>query len=130
MDFVKDLAERVSAVNDFLCSASILNWDSRTMMPTGGVAARGRQIATLKGAARETLLSEATRRACDGALDATAGRAPDDLDRCAAETVAAAIAHHERIPAELLAEQAALGPVAGAAWVEARASSSFATFLP
>lgn len=130
MDYVKALAERVSAVNDFLCATSILNWDSRTMMPLGGVASRGHQIATLKGAARETLLSDATRRACNGALETTADRDASDLDRRAAETVAAAIAHHERIPAELLAEQAALGPVAGAAWVEARANSSFASFLP
>jgi carboxypeptidase Taq len=117
-------------LNDILCAANLLIWDSRTQMPPGGAATRGQQIATLKGLARELILSTEMRRACDVAM-----RAAEDLpdahpDAVAARAVAAAIAHHDRIPAALLQAQAESATVAQAAWAEARAASDFASFRP
>lgn len=37
----------IAKVNNILCAVNLLTWDSRVMMPPGGVDARGRQIATL-----------------------------------------------------------------------------------
>lgn len=125
-----ELEARIGAINDLLCSASVLTWDSRTMMPSGGAAARGRQIATLKGLAREMLVDDATLRLCERAA-AEAKQLPEQApERRAVGDIAAAIDHHRRIPAGLLAEQHALAPVAGAAWAEARARSDFSLFLP
>jgi carboxypeptidase Taq len=124
------LAEEIGAVNDILCAVALLQWDNRTMMPAGGAQTRGNQIATLKGIARERILSDATRRATDDLLAETEGRADTDLDRRAALTVQAAIDHHRRLDAALLRRQAELGPVAGAAWATARETSDFAVFLP
>ena len=49
------LDERIAAVNDVLNAASVLTWDSRTMMPSGGAETRGHQIATLTRLARDLL---------------------------------------------------------------------------
>ena len=61
-------SERLATVNDLLNALSILTWDSRTMMPPGGVESRSKQIATLTAAARDALLADETRRATDAAL--------------------------------------------------------------
>jgi carboxypeptidase Taq len=40
------LAEESGRLNDVLNAVNLLVWDARTQMPTGGTAARSRQIAT------------------------------------------------------------------------------------
>jgi hypothetical protein len=45
------LRQEIGAGNDLFCAASIFVWDSRTIMPSGAVGARGRQIAGLMNAA-------------------------------------------------------------------------------
>jgi len=122
--------ERLGGVNDLLNALSILQWDSRTMMPPGGVASRAHQIATLTGAAREMLLSDETRRLADRAMSETAKLPPDAAERRAVEQTAAAIAFHSRIPGALQKERAELKTIANAAWVQARAASDFAAFSP
>jgi carboxypeptidase Taq len=103
------LRREIGAVNDLLCAASILVWDSRTMMPAGGVEARGYQIATLMEGARERLLSPRTLKALDGAEAAVqiiAGRrrAPGGVRR------AGRVDFHTRIPADLIRRKAELRP--------------------
>ena len=117
-------------LNDILCSANLLVWDSRTQMPPGGAETRGQQIATLKGLARDLILSAEMRRACDDALRAAESLPGDHPDAVAAQAVAAAIDHHSRIPAALLQAQAESATVSQAAWAQARAASDFALFRP
>ena len=78
---LNNLRERIGAVNDVLCALSLLIWDSRTMMPSGGTSTRGAQIATMTQLARELLLSAETRRALDGAESEVADRHVDDPGR-------------------------------------------------
>ena len=117
-------------LNDILCAANLLIWDSRTQMPPGGAETRGQQIATLKGLARDLILSADMRRACDAALRAAESLPADHPDAVAAQAVAEAIAHHSRIPAALLQAQAENATVSQAAWAQARAASDFAAFRP
>src|SRR3712207_6076274 len=118
------LRREIGVVNDLLCAASVLIWDSRTMMPPGGVEARGHQIATLMEAARERLLAPATLRALDGAEAAVQGRA-DDAERREVAAVREAVDFHSRIPADLIRRKAELRPKANAAWIEARKANDF-----
>lgn len=127
---MSDLTTLVARLNDVLCAVNMLVWDSRTMMPKGGAETRGHQIATLKGIARGMILAPEMRDAVAAALEQTAGRDPFDTERRAAEAVAAAIAHHARVPAELLRAQAEQSTLAGAAWAEGRAAGDFAIFRP
>lgn len=124
------LDERIGAINDVLNAASVLVWDSRTMMPTGGAASRGQQIATLTRVALDMLLHADTARALDTAEAAAQQTAPEDPRRAMVAQVREALELHRRVPAALTQQRAALRTVAQAAWIEARARSDFALFAP
>jgi len=122
--------ERIGTINDVLNAVSVLQWDQRTMMPAGGVATRGKQIATLVGVARDLLLADETRRALAAASREVAAQPEDSPARRAIAQTEAAIAFHGRVPAALQKRRAELKSVANAAWIEARATSDFAAFKP
>src|SRR3954466_15656395 len=92
------LKERVGTVNDLLTSVNLLVWDSRTMMPAGGAAARGRQIATLTRLARDLLCDDEMQRRLEGAERAVAANDAandsDEADRTAVQQVRAAVEAH------------------------------------
>ena len=123
-------SERLATVNDLLNALSILTWDSRTMMPPGGVESRSKQIATLTAAARDALLADETRKATDAALREVSSLPADAAKRRSVEQAAEAIAFHSRIPGALQKRRAELKTVANAAWIKARAQSDFSIFQP
>jgi carboxypeptidase Taq len=120
----------VAKVNDILCSVNLLTWDARTMMPPGGVEARGNQIATLVGLARDFATGEKMQRAIEGARLELAGVPLGDLRRVALEQAATSIGTLSRIPATLVAASAELKTRAQAAWATARAADNFVGFAP
>lgn len=120
-----DFTARVARINDVLCAVNTLQWDSRVMMPPGGAATRGQQIATLKGLARAMILDPALAKAAE---QVAAGG--DPLQARAARDVLAARDHHARLPDALLQEQAENSTLAAAAWAEARRTADFALFRP
>ena len=124
------LNERVAAVNDVLNAASVLIWDSRTMMPAGGAETRGCQIATLTRVARDLLLASETETALDEAERGIEGLPEDSPERRIVLQTRHAIEHHRRVPASLIQARAALRTVAQAAWIEARSKSDFSIFAP
>lgn len=124
------LQERIAAVNDVLNAASVLTWDSRTMMPAGGAETRGHQIATLTRIARDLLLSPETERALEEAEKAIDGFADDSAEGRIVQQTRYAVEHHKRVPAALIQERVALRTVAQAAWIEARSKSDFRIFAP
>lgn len=119
------LLELSGRVNDLLNAASLLAWDSRTMMPASGNATRGLQISTLTVAARDLLCSDEMRRAADAA-DAQNGTPEADM----ISAVRKAIAYHDRIPAELVRRRNALAVTAHDVWAEACRKKDFAIFRP
>ena len=124
------LNERIAAVNDVLNAASVLIWDSRTMMPAGGAETRGCQIATLTRVARDLLLASETETALDEAERGIEGLPEDSSERRIVLQTRHAIEHHRRVPASLIQARAALRTVAQAAWIEARSKSDFSIFAP
>lgn len=124
------LYERIAAVNDVLNATSVLTWDSRTMMPSGGAQTRGQQIATLTRVARDLLLAPETERALDAAEKAVEDLPEESVERRVVAQTRHAVAHHSRIPASLIQDRAALRTMAQAAWIEGRAKSDFSIFAP
>jgi carboxypeptidase Taq len=120
----------IAKINDILCAVNLLTWDSRTMMPQGGVEARGQQIATLAGLARDLATGDELQRAIEAARTELADAPSDDLRCVAVEQAAASIARLARIPAALVAASTTLKTQAQAAWVKARAADDFAGFAP
>lgn len=115
-------------INDLLNAASVLAWDSRTMMPLPGGATRGLQIASLTVTAREILCADQTRRA----LDAAEATLPDPGSAEAAMLAAMrrAIAYHDRIPADLVRRRNELATTAHDIWAEAKRARDFRIFAP
>jgi len=124
------LTDEIATVNDLLNAASVLTWDSRTMMPQGGSATRGNQIATLMVLAQERLVSGNTRKALEKAEAETASLDSEDPKRAAVAAIGAAIAYHAKIPAELLRRKAELRTTAQTVWAKARAEKDFGMFSP
>lgn len=125
-----EFLEQMGVVNDLLCSASLLSWDARTMMPAGAVEVRGRQIATLMTLARTTLLADETLRRLERAQASTRDLPESSPERRALAQTRYAIELHRRIPEALQAERVALREVSRAAWVKARAEDRFEDFAP
>jgi carboxypeptidase Taq len=126
----KAFESEIAKLNDILCAVNLLTWDSRTMMPPGGVDARGKQIATLVGLARDLATGDRLQRAIEGARAELDGASPGDTRKLAVEQAAQAIGTLSRIPASLVGAAAELKTVAQAAWAKARAANDFASFAP
>lgn len=120
----------IARVNDVLCAVNLLTWDSRTMMPPGGLEARAKQIATLVGIARDMATSDTLQRAIEEASAELEGVEASDTRRLAVEQAKGSIAVLSRIPADLISASAELKTVAQGAWANARAANDFASFAP
>src|SRR5262245_8260556 len=102
------LNDRVGTINDLLTTVNLLVWDSRTMMPPGGAAARGRQIATLTRLARDLICDDEMQRRLAGAEREVAVADTKEIDRTAVAQVREAVDAHRRIPGELVERRAIL----------------------
>lgn len=124
------LRARIASLNDVLCATSLLIWDSRTMMPSGGATTRASQIATLTRVARDILTAPETLRALEAA-EAEVAALPDGArDRREVAQVRHAADLHLRVSPALTERRAMLRGLANVAWMEARAKNEFSIFLP
>ena len=122
--------QRLGLVNDVLCACNLLVWDSRTVMPPGGVASRGRQVATLTVLARQLLVAGETRHLLDAAEREVQHEPESSAARRSVAQTRAAIDHHLRVPEALERRRAELRTEAQEVWIRARAASDFASFEP
>lgn len=120
---------KMAQVNDLLSVVNLLSWDARTLMPPGGVATRGQQVATLTSMARDLATGDAMRAAIASARDEV-GKNRSDLRGRALDQAEAEIGTLSRIPAALIAETAELKTVAHSAWADARQMNDFTAYAP
>lgn len=111
-------------------TASILGWDQETMMPSGGLEHRARQLAQLArlvhGMSTDPRLGDALARAAE-ATQALPDTHPDRVN------VRELRRDHDKatkLPARLVEELASTASVAQHEWAEARKASDFARFRP
>ncbi len=121
---------RIAQINDIICTVNLLGWDARTMMPAGGIDARGHQVATLTSLARDLATGDDMRRVMDAARDELASVPKDDMRQRAVAQADFEISTLSRIPARVISEMAGLKTRAHAAWAEARAQNDFAGYAP
>ncbi len=125
-----DFTAYVAQINDLLCAANALIWDSRTQMPPQGAATRGQQVATITSLAQERITGDALARLLDAAAAETAGEDPDSVRVRSVAAAQDAVAIARRIPVALVAEMSAAKSPAQQAWAEAKAANDFAHFAP
>jgi carboxypeptidase Taq len=116
---------RIATLNE---AAAMLHWDAAAVMPPGGGAARGDQLAVLAGLSHELLTDPAV---ADDLATVTA--APPPADEWAAENLL--LMRHAQlrataVPTDLVEAQARANAACETVWRTARANSDFAAVRP
>jgi carboxypeptidase Taq len=129
-DALARLRTRLEEIHDLEAVTSLLAWDQRTTMPAAGSLIRGRHMGLLQRLAHEKLIEPEVGRLLDELASVEDSLDPDSAD---AATIRLARRQYEkavRVPPELSAEMARAAAESAPVWVEAKATSNFALFLP
>lgn len=125
-----ELKNRLASISDLARVQSLLGWDQRVMMPARGAAARAEQMATLTTVIHEKFTDPAIGRLLDD-LRPYEESLPYESDEAGLMRVTRRdYKKQTKIPAELASEMARARSLGQETWVQARAESSFARFLP
>jgi carboxypeptidase Taq len=124
------LRELLGEVSDIQRSASVLTWDQETGMPSGGVADRAAQLATLRRLAHERFTSDETARLLERAAAEVEGMDADSDEARLVHVARRDFEENVRIPAELVAARARASSMAHPVWQQARAVSDWSLFAP
>jgi carboxypeptidase Taq len=125
-----ELKRRLAEVSDLVKARSLLFWDQRTMMPPEGAAVRAEQLGTLSKLAHDRFTSDEIGALLDDLADYEKGL-PYESDEASLIRVARRDYDRERrVPAELRRDLTHAAAAGYPAWVDARARSDYASFLP
>ena len=125
-----DLRARLAEISDLSRAAGVLGWDQRVTMPSRGTEARAEQLSTLGRIAHERFTDDEIGRLLDRAELEVASLPYDADDRSLVRVTRRDWEKARRVPSELRAEMTLQGARGHHAWVEARRTSDFASFLP
>jgi len=103
---------------------AMLHWDASAMMPPGGAAARGEQLATLAGLAHELLTAP------EVAADLAAATADGPWDSVNLDLMRRAQARATALPTALVEASARANSACETVWREAKARADFALVRP
>ena len=125
-----ELVARWREIYDLTGISALMNWDQTTYMPSGGAAARGRQIALLERLAHERRTEPAIGRLLDD-LQSYAASLPADHDDAALLRVTRKLYERAaRIPADFAGAFAEHISNSYTVWTEARPKNDFAAVRP
>ena len=119
------LKARFARIGALAEARSMLSWDAAAVMPSGGAAARGEQLAVLAGLAHELLTVPAT---ADDLL--AAERSSDPWEAANLSLMRHAHRRATAVPLALVEAQARANAACETVWRRARAESDFALVRP
>ena len=108
-------------------ASSVLGWDAAAMMPPGGGAARGDQLAVLAGMSHALLVEPAVG---DDLVTAEAAAAPDPWSAANLRLMRHAYIRATALPPDLVEAQARANSACEKVWREARRNSDFPMVRP
>lgn len=120
------LRAHLAPLQDLKSAAAVLEWDEEVYLPSGALAARAQQTATLRHLAHVQFTAPETGRL----IDAAANVAETEDDRALVNLVRRDYDRAIRIPATLVHAFAEASAHARKAWQAAREARSFAGFAP
>ena len=118
---LKDRFARIATIGE---ASAMLGWDAAAMMPPGGGAARGEQLAVLAGVSHGMLVAP------EVAGDLAAASAKGDWDGANLALMRRAHRRATALPAALVEAMARANSACEKIWREARAASDFAAVRP
>jgi carboxypeptidase Taq len=125
-----ELKRRLGEVNDLGKAMSLLSWDQRTMMPPKGAGVRTEQLTTLSRLAHDRFTADEIGELVES-LANYAESLPYESDEASLIRVTRRDYEKERrVPADLRSDLTRAASTGYAAWVDARARSDFASFVP
>ena len=125
-----ELRTRLAEGADLRRAAGVLGWDQRVTMPPKGTEARADQLATLGRIAHERFVDDAIGRLLDAAEPLVESLPYDADDRSLVRVTRRDWEKARRVPTALREEMTRAAARGHHAWVEARRTSDFASFLP
>ena len=124
------LRERLAEVSDLGRSLGVLLWDQKVMMPPLGNPARAEAAGTLGRILHERFVDDEIGRLLERLRPYEESLAHDSDDASLIRVTRRDWEKARRVPAELRAEMLRAGALGNQVWIEARARSDFASFLP
>jgi carboxypeptidase Taq len=121
------LASRFARIATIGEASSVLGWDAATMMPPGGGAARGDQLAVLAGVSHSLLVAPVVG---DELAAAEATAEPDAWSAANLRLMRHAYTRATAMPPDLVEAQARANSACEKVWREARRQSDFAMVRP
>jgi carboxypeptidase Taq len=118
---LKDRFARIATLGE---AQAMLHWDASAMMPPGGAAARGEQLAALAGLSHELLTAPSV------AEDLAAAEAGGEWDAANLALMRRAQARAAALPTALVEATARANSACETIWREAKARSDFALVRP
>ena len=125
-----DLKERLSRLSDLGRIGRVLGWDQQVMMPPGGAAARAEQMGTLGRMLHEALIDDEVARLLEQLSGYEESLPQDSFEASLIRVARRDYEKASRVPPALSAEIARAASLGHQAWLEARAESDFAHFMP
>lgn len=127
---LRALRERLAEVSDVQRSWFLLGWDQRVMMPPRGAEARAEALATLIRIAHDRFVDDEVGALLEKLRPYEESLEYDSDDASLIRVTRRDWEKERRIPSDLRAEMTRAGSQGHEIWVEARARSDFAKFLP
>jgi carboxypeptidase Taq len=125
-----ELKERLARIADLGRAARVLSWDQQVIMPPGGAKPRAEQLATLGRTIQQDFTSDEVGSLLEELRPYEESLAHDSDEASLIRVARRDYEKARRVPPELAAEIARAGSLGQQVWVQARAESDFAAFLP
>ena len=127
---LRALRERLAEVADLYRAAGVMAWDQRVMMPPLGTPARAEALATVGRIAHERFIDDEIGSLLERLRPYEESLEYDSDDASLIRVTRRDWEKQRRVPSELRAEMTRAAAQGHLIWVDARARSDFASFLP
>jgi carboxypeptidase Taq len=125
-----DLKRRLAEISDLSRAAGVLGWDQRVTMPPLGTEARADALATIGRIAHDAFVSDEVGGLLESLREFEESQPYDSDEASLIRVTRRDWEKSRRVPTELRVEMTRAAARGHHAWVEARSSSDFASFLP
>jgi carboxypeptidase Taq len=127
---LRALRERLAEISDLYRTLGVLGWDQKVTMPPGGHPARAEAMATVGRIAHERFVDDEIGRLLERLRPFEESLDYDSDDASLIRVTRRDWEKQRRVPTELRTEMIRAAALGNQVWIEARAASDFAKFLP